>query len=80
MADSTDETAAGQTGESASVLVAATPATDDLNDVAAPEPVSVSTYLFAADAGAPRRRRAPDVWRFLVAGALLLLLGWAAPD
>ena len=60
-------------------LVAPTPETADVTD-AAPEPTSVTTYLFATDAGAPRRRRAPDVWRFLVAGVLLLLLGWAARD
>ena len=78
---STDETATGQPGEPASDLVAPTPETADVTDAAAPEPpASVTTYLFATDAGAPRRRRAPDVWRFLVAGVLLLLLGWAARD
>ena len=50
------------------------PVPPDPDDVAAPERPSVSSYLFAADAGAPRRRRAPDVWRFLVAGALFALL------
>jgi len=76
---STDETATGQAGGPTSDLVARNPETTDLTDAAA-EPARVTTYLFAADAGAPRRRRAPDVWRFLVAGALLLLLGWAARD
>ena len=76
---STDETATGQSGEPASDLVTATPTADDLTD-ADPEPTSVTTYLFATDAGAPRRRRAPDVWRFMVAGVLLLLFGWAARD
>ncbi|HUV18859.1 MAG TPA: lysylphosphatidylglycerol synthase transmembrane domain-containing protein [Ilumatobacteraceae bacterium] len=76
---STDETATGQSVERTSDLVAPTPETADVTD-AAPEPASVTTYLFATDAGAPRRRRAPDVWRFVVAGVLLLLLGWAARD
>ena len=40
---STDETAAGQTGEPAGGLVTATPAAEDLTD-AAPEPASVSAH------------------------------------
>ncbi|MDH3683910.1 MAG: hypothetical protein OEV40_28640, partial [Acidimicrobiia bacterium] len=78
-----DESTSDQTSKPASDLVVSTSAPDDadnadeVDDTAAPERPSVSSYLFAADAGAPRRRRAPDVWRFLVAGALFGLLGWA---
>ena len=77
MTANTDDPTAGQVGEPAGDLATAP---DDLDDAAASEVPSVSSYLFAADAGAPRRRRAPDVWRFLVTGALFALLGWAARD
>ena len=79
---STDEPTAGQTSEPASNLTTATPPdvddVDDLDGAAAPERPPVASYLFAADAGAPLRRRPADVWRFLVAGTIYVLLGWAA--
>lgn len=49
--------------------------------VDAEEPsAKISSYLFAVDPGAPLRRRAVDVWRFLITLALFLLLGWAASN
>ena len=77
MTSSQDEGVGGQ--PVTTTVTSATPP-DDLDDAAASGRPSVSSYLFATDAGAPRRRRAPDVWRFLLTGVLFLLLGWAARD
>ena len=65
MTANTDDPTTGQISEAERDLA---PMPPDPDDVSAPERPSVSSYLFAADAGAPRRRRAPDVWRFFVAG------------
>jgi uncharacterized membrane protein YbhN (UPF0104 family) len=40
----------------------------------------VSTYLFAADSAAPRRKRASDVVRFIVMAGVFGLLAWTAAN